>query len=158
MKIVYFVYFFFNYTWHYAISWSVLTPYYTEDVLFSLENLEVENEDGVSILFYLQKIFPGLPLSCWYLNLFPSFFLSDRCWHTDEWNNFLERMNCGSEDDFKDSDKLDELRLWASFRGQTLTKTGIDFVFGCIYGDYVYLLTLPLFLMRNRLPPCCHNH
>ncbi|KAM7523322.1 hypothetical protein LguiA_013224 [Lonicera macranthoides] len=81
------------------LSFSVLTPYYTEEVLFSLDDLEVENEDGVSILFYLQKIFP------------------------DEWNNFLERMKCSSEEDFKDSDKLDELRLWASFRGQTLTKT-----------------------------------
>lgn len=39
---------------------SVLTPYYTEEVLFSLQELEEPNEDGVSILFYLQKIFPGL--------------------------------------------------------------------------------------------------
>lgn len=38
----------------------VLTPYYTEEVLFSLRELEEPNEDGVSILFYLQKIFPGL--------------------------------------------------------------------------------------------------
>lgn len=38
----------------------VLTPYYTEEVLFSLPDLEEPNEDGVSILFYLQKIFPGL--------------------------------------------------------------------------------------------------
>lgn len=42
------------------ITCSVLTPYYTEEVLFSLKDLEVPNEDGVSILFYLQKIFPGL--------------------------------------------------------------------------------------------------
>lgn len=38
----------------------VLTPYYTEEVLFSLRELESPNEDGVSILFYLQKIFPGV--------------------------------------------------------------------------------------------------
>lgn len=43
---------------------SVLTPYYTEEVLFSLPELEVPNEDGVSILFYLQKIFPGLFFWC----------------------------------------------------------------------------------------------
>jgi hypothetical protein len=36
-----------------------LTPYYKEDVLFSSQNLEEPNEDGVSILFYLQKIYPG---------------------------------------------------------------------------------------------------
>ena len=38
---------------------SVLTPYYKEDVLYSVEELNKENEDGISILFYLQKIYPG---------------------------------------------------------------------------------------------------
>jgi hypothetical protein len=36
-----------------------LTPYYNEPVLFSIKELEEENEDGVSTLFYLQKIYPG---------------------------------------------------------------------------------------------------
>jgi callose synthase len=82
------------------LSFSVLTPYYTEEVLFSLRDLETPNEDGVSILFYLQKIFP------------------------DEWNNFLERVKCLSEEELKESDELEEeLRLWASYRGQTLTRT-----------------------------------
>ncbi|KAK4758148.1 hypothetical protein SAY87_019449 [Trapa incisa] len=82
------------------LSFSVLTPYYTEEVLFSLKDLETPNEDGVSILFYLQKIFP------------------------DEWNNFLERVKCRTVDGLMESDDLEEqLRLWASYRGQTLTKT-----------------------------------
>ncbi|KAL0435479.1 UNVERIFIED_CONTAM: Callose synthase 3 [Sesamum radiatum] len=82
------------------LSFSVLTPYYTEEVLFSLPELEVPNEDGVSILFYLQKIFP------------------------DEWNNFLERVDCSNEEELRGSDELEEqLRLWASYRGQTLTRT-----------------------------------
>ncbi|XP_042004045.1 callose synthase 3-like [Salvia splendens] len=82
------------------LSFSVLTPYYTEEVLFSLPELEVANEDGVSILFYLQKIFP------------------------DEWNNFLERVDCDNEEELRGSDELEEqLRLWASYRGQTLTRT-----------------------------------
>lgn len=38
---------------------SVLTPYYKEDVLYSDEELNKENEDGISIVFYLQKIYPG---------------------------------------------------------------------------------------------------
>lgn len=38
---------------------SVLTPYYSEETVYSKNDLEVENEDGVSILYYLQKIFPG---------------------------------------------------------------------------------------------------
>ena len=38
---------------------SVLTPYYSEETVYSKNDLEVDNEDGVSILYYLQKIFPG---------------------------------------------------------------------------------------------------
>ncbi|EPS63560.1 hypothetical protein M569_11224, partial [Genlisea aurea] len=82
------------------LSFSVLTPYYKEEVLFSLPELEVPNEDGVSILFYLQKIFP------------------------DEWTNFLERVKCINEDELRGTAELEEqLRLWASYRGQTLTRT-----------------------------------
>ncbi|PON69192.1 Glycosyl transferase [Parasponia andersonii] len=82
------------------LSFSVLTPYFKEEVAFSIELLEKENEDGVSILFYLQKIFP------------------------DEWTNFLERVKCTSEEKLRTSVELEEqLCLWASYRGQTLTKT-----------------------------------
>ncbi|KAK9052604.1 hypothetical protein SSX86_029234 [Deinandra increscens subsp. villosa] len=55
------------------LSFSVLTPYYKEDVLYSEEELHQENEDGITILFYLQKIYP------------------------DEWKNFVERIK-GSTD------------------------------------------------------------
>ncbi|KAF9686475.1 hypothetical protein SADUNF_Sadunf03G0162400 [Salix dunnii] len=98
------------------LSFSVLTPYCTEEVLFSLRDLEVPNEDGVSILFYLQKIFP------------------------DEWNNFLERVNCTGEEELKERNDLEELRLWASYRGQTLTRT----VRGMMY--YRHALELQAFL------------
>jgi callose synthase len=81
-----------------TLSFSALTPYYNEHVLFSIKELEEENEDGVSTLFYLQKIYP------------------------DEWKNFQERV--GWEEDLKDNEELmEELRLWASYRGQTLTRT-----------------------------------
>ncbi|XP_058098220.1 callose synthase 3-like isoform X2 [Magnolia sinica] len=80
------------------LSFSVLTPYYNEEVLFSLRELEEQNEDGVSILFYLQKIYP------------------------DEWANFLERMG-KTEEELRRDEELEELRLWASYRGQTLTRT-----------------------------------
>ncbi|PON48810.1 Glycosyl transferase [Parasponia andersonii] len=103
------------------LSFSVLTPYYTEEVLFSLRDLEVPNEDGVSILFYLQKIFP------------------------DEWENFLQRVECGSEEELRGSDELEEkLRLWASYRGQTLTRT----VRGMMY--YRKALELQAFLDMAR--------
>uniref|UniRef100_A0A2P2MMM1 1,3-beta-glucan synthase n=1 Tax=Rhizophora mucronata TaxID=61149 RepID=A0A2P2MMM1_RHIMU len=103
------------------LSFSVLTPYYTEEVLFSLHDLDVPNEDGVSILFYLQKIFP------------------------DEWTNFLERVKCNNEEECKGSDEKEEqLRLWASYRGQTLTRT----VRGMMY--YRKALELQAFLDMAR--------
>ncbi|XP_024527354.1 callose synthase 5 isoform X1 [Selaginella moellendorffii] len=82
------------------LSFSVLTPYYAEEIVFTKEQLHEENEDGVSILFYLQKIFP------------------------DEWDNFLERIDCESESDIGHNEQHTlELRKWASFRGQTLSRT-----------------------------------
>ncbi|XP_014500928.1 callose synthase 2 [Vigna radiata var. radiata] len=80
------------------MSFSLLTPYFDEAVLFSLNHLEEPNEDGVSILFYLQKIFP------------------------DEWKNFVQRFDYKSEEKLRVENEED-LRLWASYRGQTLTKT-----------------------------------
>ncbi|TVU11853.1 hypothetical protein EJB05_45462 [Eragrostis curvula] len=82
------------------MAFSILTPYYKEDVLFSSEALEREKEDGISILFYLQQIYP------------------------DEWKNFLERMYCKNEQELNAIDQSKEkVRLWASYRGQTLTRT-----------------------------------
>lgn len=51
---------------------SVFTPYYSETVLYSSSEIRMENEDGISILFYLQKIFPGILLVC--LDLVRIFF------------------------------------------------------------------------------------
>lgn len=36
-----------------------MTPYYSEETVYSKSDLDMENEDGVSIIYYLQKIFPG---------------------------------------------------------------------------------------------------
>uniref|UniRef100_A0A6N2K4J3 1,3-beta-glucan synthase n=1 Tax=Salix viminalis TaxID=40686 RepID=A0A6N2K4J3_SALVM len=70
---------------------------------FSSSELRVENEDGISVLFYLQKIFP------------------------DEWENFLERIgraeSTGDADLQENSSDSLELRFWASYRGQTLART-----------------------------------
>ncbi|KAF5728909.1 hypothetical protein HS088_TW21G01063 [Tripterygium wilfordii] len=83
------------------VAFSVLTPYYDEEVLYGKEMLRSENEDGISTLFYLQKIYE------------------------DEWTNFLERMRReGMEhDDEIWTTKVRDLRLWASYRGQTLSRT-----------------------------------
>lgn len=83
------------------LAFSVLTPYYNEEVIFSKHQLKEENEDGVTILFYLQRIFP------------------------EDWLNFLERMKKLelNESELWEKDDALELRLWASFRGQTLART-----------------------------------
>ncbi|XP_073272361.1 callose synthase 10-like [Primulina huaijiensis] len=106
------------------MPFCVFTPYYSETVLYSNSELKVENEDGISTLFYLQKIFP------------------------DEWENFLERIgqnDSGDADLQESSASALELRFWASYRGQTLART----VRGMMY--YRRALMLQSFLERRSL-------
>ncbi|CAL9235807.1 unnamed protein product [Arabidopsis halleri] len=107
------------------VPFSVFTPYYSETVLYSSSELRSENEDGISILFYLQKIFP------------------------DEWENFLERIgrseSTGDADLQASSTDALELRFWVSYRGQTLART----VRGMMY--YRRALMLQSFLERRGL-------
>ncbi|KAL9313852.1 hypothetical protein ACSQ67_019304 [Phaseolus vulgaris] len=82
------------------ILFCVLTPYYSEETVYSKNDLEVENEDGVSIIYYLQKIYP------------------------DEWNNLMERLGCKKDSEIWEKDEhILQLRHWASLRGQTLSRT-----------------------------------
>ncbi|KAJ3672614.1 hypothetical protein LUZ60_007335 [Juncus effusus] len=106
------------------LPFSVFTPYYSETVLFSTTELRDENEDGISTLFYLQKIFP------------------------DEWTNFLERIGRGdstAEDIIDSPSDILELRFWASYRGQTLART----VRGMMY--YRRALILQSYLEKRSL-------
>ncbi|PIN25627.1 1,3-beta-glucan synthase/callose synthase catalytic subunit [Handroanthus impetiginosus] len=80
------------------LSFSILTPYYKEPVLYSTEELKLENEDGISTLFYLQKIYP------------------------DEWKNYLERIG-DPKLGFANKDRAELDRHWVSYRGQTLART-----------------------------------
>ncbi|XP_076901976.1 callose synthase 10-like [Bidens hawaiensis] len=84
------------------MPFCVFTPYYSEIVLYSSHELWQENEDGISTIFYLQKIFP------------------------DEWDNFLERIGRSNTGDLELQDNSTdalELRFWVSYRGQTLART-----------------------------------
>lgn len=104
---------------------SVLTPYYKEDVLYSDEELKKENEDGISILFYLQKIYPGkFYLPACFLHLVP-WTETYTCFDCmlDEWTNFLERIG-EPKLGYNDKDKMELIRQWVSYRGQTLSRTG----------------------------------
>ncbi|KAL9257817.1 putative callose synthase 8, partial [Drosera capensis] len=80
------------------VSFSVLTPHYTEDVKYSLKELQ-SSQGQVPIIFYMQKIYP------------------------DEWQNFLERMCIENIDALKSENRESILRDWTSFRGQTLSRT-----------------------------------
>ncbi|KAH9770738.1 callose synthase 7 [Citrus sinensis] len=80
------------------ISFSVLTPYFKEDVLYSIDELNQENEDGITTLFYLQKIYP------------------------DEWTNFQKRIN-DPKLNYSEDDKKEATRHWVSYRAQTLSRT-----------------------------------
>ncbi|KAM6551805.1 hypothetical protein CsatB_001613 [Cannabis sativa] len=85
------------------VPFCVFTPYYSETVLYSSSEFQKENKDGISTLFYLQKIFP------------------------DEWKNFLERIGWADSTGYaelqKSSSDALELRFWVSYRGQTLART-----------------------------------
>ncbi|OWM88549.1 hypothetical protein CDL15_Pgr002316 [Punica granatum] len=80
------------------LSFSVLTPHYMEDINFSMTELHSSRE-GVPIIFYMQRIYP------------------------DEWKNFLERVGYEDTEEYKDESREEDLRSWASFRGQTLSRT-----------------------------------
>uniref|UniRef100_A0A0E0CII4 1,3-beta-glucan synthase n=1 Tax=Oryza meridionalis TaxID=40149 RepID=A0A0E0CII4_9ORYZ len=72
------------------LSFSIITPYFNEEVKFSEDELH-SDQDEASILSYMQKIYP------------------------DEWRNFLERLG--------PKVTQEEIRYWASFHGQTLSRT-----------------------------------
>lgn len=42
----------------------------------------------------------------------------------DEWKNFLERIGAEDSDDISDDIEEEDFRNWASYRGQTLSRTG----------------------------------
>jgi len=62
---------------------------------------------------------------------------------TDEWKNFLARI--GRDENASDTDLFDsasdilELRFWASYRGQTLARTGNVLIYLIPYVIYLFL-------------------
>ena len=81
-------------------SWNVLTPYYSEDVMYNKADLEKRSDElGVSTLLYLQTLFRG------------------------DWDNFLERLGISDQEKIWSKKNLIETRIWASMRAQTLSRT-----------------------------------
>ena len=56
--------------------------------------------------------------------------------NTEEWSNFSERVN-DPKRIFSEKDKTDQLREWVSYRGQTLSRTGI--LSECCRSFYLYV-------------------
>lgn len=42
----------------------------------------------------------------------------------DEWKNFLERIGVDPDNEEEVNGCMDDIRIWASYRGQTLARTG----------------------------------
>ncbi|CAM9928009.1 unnamed protein product [Heterosigma akashiwo] len=80
-------------------SWTTMTPFYSEDVLLSKGDLEVRNNEGLTVLTYLQALYK------------------------QDWLNFLERNKIEDEAKIYSKQYLQETRLWASVRAQTLART-----------------------------------
>mmetsp|Transcript_1310 Transcript_1310/g.1888 ORF Transcript_1310/g.1888 Transcript_1310/m.1888 type:complete len:2118 (-) Transcript_1310:113-6466(-) len=85
---------------HDMFSFNVLTPYYSEDVLYNKGDLEKRTDElGVSTLLYLQTLFRG------------------------DWDNFLERNGIKDPEKIWSDKFIEETRIWASIRAQTLFRT-----------------------------------
>eukprot|EP00612_Vaucheria_litorea_P006825 CAMPEP_0171471610 /NCGR_PEP_ID=MMETSP0946-20130122/804_1 /TAXON_ID=109269 /ORGANISM="Vaucheria litorea, Strain CCMP2940" /LENGTH=1191 /DNA_ID=CAMNT_0012001127 /DNA_START=475 /DNA_END=4047 /DNA_ORIENTATION=- len=81
------------------LSWSCNVPYYNEDVLYSRKDLESRNEDGLSTIIYMKALY------------------------RNDWNNLIERLGLEDEQQIWSRKYFHELRMWASFRAQTLART-----------------------------------
>ncbi|CAB1098159.1 GT48 [Ectocarpus sp. CCAP 1310/34] len=81
------------------MSWSCMTPFYSEDVVYSRGDLDQKNEDGLTTLMYLQALYKH------------------------DWRNFMERRGITSEQQAMSKKHIEATRLWASFRAQTLART-----------------------------------
>lgn len=93
---------------HDMFSWNVLTPYYSEDVIYNKGDLEKRTDElGVSTLLYLQTLFRG------------------------DWENFLERNEIKDPEKIWSKKCMKETRIWASLRAQTLFRT----VSGMMYNE-----------------------
>ncbi|KAJ8612338.1 hypothetical protein CTAYLR_008360 [Chrysophaeum taylorii] len=81
------------------VSFTTLTPFYSEDVILAKGDLLSKNSDGVTTLLYLQTLYKA------------------------DWENFLERRRIKDDASVFKPEHVLETRLWASFRAQTLART-----------------------------------
>ncbi|CAI7917694.1 unnamed protein product [Closterium sp. NIES-54] len=107
-------------------SFCVMTPYYNESVMYSPDELRRPNEDGISLLYYLQTSSQVCLLSHFsHALLLPV--------PADEWKNLEERLGVRGREVWEFDDGAEVCR-WASYRGQTLARTvrGIMYYHRCV--------------------------
>jgi callose synthase len=80
-------------------DYTCMTPYYNEDILLTRRDLEEKKADGVSTILYLQTLYPK------------------------DWAHFLERLQLKDDQLIWSVKYLQETRMWASMRAQTLFRT-----------------------------------
>lgn len=83
----------------YGKEYTCMTPFYSEDVLLTKDDLESKNSDGISVILYLQTLYKR------------------------DWQNFLERQKLSDDQLIYSAANLQETRIWASLRAQTLFRT-----------------------------------
>ncbi|OQS01508.1 glycosyltransferase [Achlya hypogyna] len=91
-------------------SFSVMTPFYAEGVLYSIKELQDPLENH-AIFAEAEEAGKNLTILKYLITI-----------HTAEWENFIERIGVATEEEAIAKHPL-ELRLWASYRGQTLART-----------------------------------
>lgn len=97
-------------------EYTIVTPYYEEDILLTEKDLKAENSDRISVMLYLQTLY------------------------RDEWDHFLKRLNIQDENDIWSPVHVQETRMWASCRAQTLYRT----VEGMMYNEQAIRLLAQL--------------
>ncbi|CAI5708502.1 unnamed protein product [Hyaloperonospora brassicae] len=110
-------------------SFSVMTPYYSETVLFTLD--ELNNPVHANPLF--AELEKKQKAKGWTELTIMKYLIT---FHAEEWSNFLERMGAASLEEVLKIDST-EVRLWASMRGQTLARTVHGMM---LYEDAIRLL------------------
>ncbi|GMF36675.1 unnamed protein product [Phytophthora fragariaefolia] len=120
-------------------SFSVMTPYYSETVLFTLD--ELNNPVHSNALF--AELEKKQKAKGWTELTIMKYLIT---FHAEEWSNFLERMGARSLDEALEINPT-EVRLWASMRGQTLARTVHGMM---LYEDAIRLLRwLEVYSLRD---------
>lgn len=134
------------------LAFSVLTPYYKEDVLYSLKDLKSTNEDGITTLFYLQRVFPGSLSSRRLLSrhdIYADIIYFDPCVPynihpnsaplqyyvqlADDWRNFKERFSGLDDEDDDFIHRMSRLEVAEKENVAKKKEAGLEL---CLWASY----------------------